>query len=384
MDDPERLAMVVGYLEMPARELFADLVNLKPDQRIEGPVKRHRRFEFSSIVGASHGGDPTGTAALGSLTMASPNELPPDQLAVLRLLLTQGSSYSAIAGSLHIQDREVRSRAAAALDSLASTERPPEPERDAVADYLLGQQDRGEQEKTRALLASSPAALAWAESLKKPLEKISGEALPRLPEAGSAAPRLGEDDDGLPATPAADVAAGSAAASRPAPRRAGRLLLVGVAGIALVAVGLVIGRATAPDAGDSPSPGTNAAQRDANANPVAAARLKPPPGAPAPKALGIAQFARQQGQTVLGVAAQDMPKAPKGSGYGVWMSGGNGKPVWLGYFSAVNNRGQVGAQAVVPVSPSAYKTLLITLETGQNPTTPGKTYLSGAITSASG
>jgi hypothetical protein len=66
------------------------------------------------------------------------------------------------------------------------------------------------------------------------------------------------------------------------------------------------------------------------------------------------------------------------------MSGGSGKPVWLGYFSAVNDRGQVGAQAVVPVSPSAYKTLLITLETGQNPTTPGKTYLSGAITSASG
>jgi hypothetical protein len=316
--------------------------------------------------------------------MASPNELPADQLAVLRLLLTQGSTYSAIAGSLHIQEREVRTRAAAALDSLAPVQPPPDPERDDVADYLLGQQDKGEQERTRALLASSPAALAWAESLKGPLEEISGGTLPRLPASGSAAPRISEDDDGLPASAASSAAATGAVAARPTQRRAGKLLLAGAAGLALVAVGLFVGRATAPDGGGNATQGTNAAQRDANATPLAAARLKPPPGAPAPKALGIAQFARQQGQTVLGVAAQDMPKAPKGSGYGVWMSGGSGKPVWLGYFSAVNDRGQVGAQAVVPVSPSAYKTLLITLETGQNPTTPGKTYLSGAITSASG
>ncbi len=317
--------------------------------------------------------------------MATPNELPPDQLAVLRLLLAQGSSYSAIAASLHIQDREVRSRAAAALDSLAATERPPEAERDAVADYLLGQQDKAQEEKTRALLAASPAALAWAESLRGPLGEISGKALPRIPQAGSSAPRLSEDDDGLPAASAAPAAAaGSASGAKPSPRRAGRFLLAGVGALALVVVGLLIGRATAPDSDRTASQGTNAAQRDNNATPLAAARLKPPPGAPAPKALGIAQFARQQGQTVLGVAAQDMPKAPRGSGYGVWMTGGNGKPVWLGYFSAVNNRGQVGAQAVVPVSPSAYKTLLITLEKNQNPTTPGKTYLSGAITSASG
>lgn len=319
--------------------------------------------------------------------MATPNELPPDQLAVLRLLLAQGSSYSAIAASLHIQDREVRSRAAAALDSLAATERPPEAERDAVADYLLGQQDKAQQEKTRAMLASSPAALAWAESLREPLGEISGKSLPRLPPAGGSAPRLSEDDDGLPAAsvpPAASAAGASASSAKPSSRRAGRFLLAGLGALALVVAGLLIGRATAPDPERTASQGTNAAQRDNNATPLAAARLKPPPGAPAPKALGIAQFARQQGQTVLGVAAQDMPKAPKGSGYGVWMTGGDGKPVWLGYFSAVNDRGQVGAQAVVPVSPSAYKTLLITLEKNQNPTSPGKTYLSGAITSASG
>lgn len=315
--------------------------------------------------------------------MASPNELPPDQLAVLRLLLTQGSSYSAIASSLHIQEREVQSRAAAALDSLAATKAPDPAERDATTDYLLGQQDKAQEEKTRAMLAGSPAALAWARSLKSPLEEISGGPGPRLPEPGSAAARLSEDDDGVPA-PSPAPAAGAAPAAAASQRRAGRLLLAGLGALVLVVAGVVVGRATAPDSAPAPARGTNAAQRDNNATPVAAARLKPPPGAPAPKALGIAQFARQQGQTVLGVAAQDMPKAPKGSGYGVWMSGGSGQPLWLGYFSAVNNRGQVGAQAVVPVSPSAYKTLLITLESTRTPKSPGKTYLSGAITTAGG
>lgn len=197
--------------------------------------------------------------------MATPNELPPDQLAVLRLLLAQGSSYSAIAASLHIQDREVRSRAAAALDSLAATERPPEAERDAVADYLLGQQDKAQEEKTRALLAASPAALAWAESLREPLGEISGKALPRIPQAGSSAPRLSEDDDGLPAASAAPAAAaGSASGAKPSPRRAGRFLLAGVGALALVVVGLLIGRATAPDSDRTASQGTNAAQRDNN------------------------------------------------------------------------------------------------------------------------
>jgi hypothetical protein len=319
--------------------------------------------------------------------MASPNELPPDQLAVLRLLLTQGSSYQAIASSLHIQEREVQSRAAAALDSLAATEPPGPDERDPTVNYLLGQQDRAQEESTRAMLAGSPVALAWARSLKEPLEEISGGSFPRLPDAGSAAPRLSEDDDGLPAdssSGAGGPAVGAAAGGAGSQRRAGRLLLAGLGGVALIAVGLVVGRATAPDSAPVPAQGTNAAQRDNNAAPVAAARLKPPPGAPAPKALGIAQFARQQGQTILGVAAQDMPKTPKGSGYGVWMSGGSGEPLWLGYFSAVNNRGQVGAQAVVPVSPSAYKTLLITLESTRTPKSPGKTYLSGAITTGGG
>jgi len=312
--------------------------------------------------------------------MASINELPPDQLAVLRLLLGQGSSYEAIAGSLHIEEREVRSRAAAALDSLAATAPPATAERDAATDYLLGQQDAAAQDDTRAMLASSAAALAWARSLREPLGEIASGDLPRLPEASAGAPRVAEDDDGMAPSAAASAAAAPAAGER----RYGRILLAALAGLVILFAGLLIGRLTAPDGQGGNSTATNASQRDGNATPVAAARLKPPPGAPAPKALGIAQFAREQGRVVLGVAAQGMPKAPKGSGYGVWLSGGSGKPLWLGYFSAVNDKGQIGAQAVVPVNPAAYRTMLITRESTRNPSAPGKTYLSGAITTAGG
>ena len=241
--------------------------------------------------------------------MASINELPPDQLAVLRLLLGQGSSYEAIAGSLHIEDREVRSRAAAALDSLASTAPPPTAERDAATDYLLGQQDAAAQDATRAMLASSAAALAWARSLREPLGEIASGDLPRLPDASAGAPRVAEDDAGM--APAASAAAAAPAAGE---RRYGRILLAALAGLVILFAGLLIGRLTAPDGQGENSPATNASQRDGNATPVAAARLKPPPGAPAPKALGIAQFAREQGRVVLGVAAQGMPKAPRDPG----------------------------------------------------------------------
>ena len=313
--------------------------------------------------------------------MASINELPPDQVAVLKLLLTQGSSYEAIASSLHIEPREVRSRASAALDSLAGSPPPPDDQRDEVTDYLLGQQDAAARVRSRKMLASSPAALTWATSLRDPLAELSASGIPDLPDAGEVPPRVDESDDGM----------GGGTAGRdgvPAPtgqRRAG-LVLLAVAGAAvLLAGGFFLGRGTAPDAGQAPrTTAGGAGQADANARALAAARLKPPPGAPAPKALGIAQFARQQGQTILGVAAQDMPKAPKGSGYGVWLEGGAGRPVWLGYFSAVNDRGQIGAQTPVRVNPASYKTILITLESERKPTSPGKTFLSGAITTASG
>lgn len=306
--------------------------------------------------------------------MASINELPADQVAVLRLLLAQGSSYGAIAGSLHIEEREVRRRAEAALDSLASVEAPSEPERSEVTDYLLGQQDASAQEKTRKLLASSPAAAAWARSLRTPLGELEGASLPVIPPTGPA-PRVSEGDDGVAAGAGAAPASGGAGGQR----RGGAVLLAAVAGVAILAVGLIIGRVTAPDSsGGGSSSGTPASQTDAKGTVVAAAQLKPPPGSPAPKGVGLAEFGRQQGQTILGVAAKGMPTPAKGSGYGVWLTGGTAKPVWLGYAQSFKG-GQLAARSAVQVNPSAYRTMLVTLESTRSPNTPGKTYLSGAI-----
>ena len=314
--------------------------------------------------------------------MASINELPPDQVAVLRILLGQGSSYSAISSSLHIEEREVRRRAEAALDSLATVEPPSASERDQVTDYLLGQQDEAEQGQTRKLLASSPAAAAWARSLRGPLGELGGKQLPVIPPSGGAA-RVAEDADGLDAQAATPAAKDdSPKPSSGTERRGGRILLAALAGIAILAAGLLIGRATAPDRSTSGgSGGTNASQTDGNGTVIAAARLKPPAGSPAAKALGLAAFGRQQGQVILGLQAKGMPKPSGGTGYGVWLTGGSTGPLWLGY-AAVNTKGQIAVRSVVPATPSAYKTMLVTLESTRNPKTPGKTYLSGAITTA--
>ena len=312
--------------------------------------------------------------------MASINELPPDQVAVLRILLGQDSSYSAISSSLHIEEREVRRRAEAALDSLATVEPPTPAERDQVTDYLLGQQDEAAQEQTRKLLASSPAAAAWARSLREPLGELGGKQLPVIPPSGGAA-RVAQEDDGLEETlAAAPAAAASSSAPRGHERRSGRILLAALAGLAILAAGLLIGRATAPDSsGGTGSGATNASQTDGNGTVIAAARLKPPAGSPAAKALGLAAFGRQQGQVILGLQAKDMPKPSGGTGYGVWLTGGSAGSLWLGY-AAVNTKGQIAVRSVVPATPSAYKTMLVTLESTRNPKTPGKTYLSGAIT----
>ena len=103
------------------------------------------------------------------------------------------------------------------------------------------------------------------------------------------------------------------------------------------------------------------------------------PDAGADKALGVAQFVERDGQRLINVLAEGLPTAPKGSGYGVWMTGSGQPPVWLGYFQAVTTNGQVGAQSTLKQNPRLYQQVLITRESGRNPKTPGSSYLKGDI-----
>ena len=140
---------------------------------------------------------------------------------------------------------------------------------------------------------------------------------------------------------------------------------------------------TKDDGGDKASTSTTAT--DANITVLGQTNLRPPADAPDKDAVGIAQFVERKAdgkddpEKLLNVIAQGLPKAPKNSGYGVWLTKTGVKPVWLGYFQAVTTSGEVGAQSALKVNPQNYDRVILTRQTGANPTTPSTIYLEGAV-----
>lgn len=117
--------------------------------------------------------------------MASVDNLPGDQRAVLQLVIGRGRSYDQIAGMLSMNPASVRERAHAAIDALGpQTDVSPE-SRALIADYLLRQLS-GPEEALRAidLLEGSAAERAWARVVASELSPLGGGALPEIPAEG--------------------------------------------------------------------------------------------------------------------------------------------------------------------------------------------------------
>ena len=187
--------------------------------------------------------------------MARIDDLPADQQAVLRLLLTQDRSYDEIARSLRMAPAAVRDRAHEALSALGPADTPLSASRRAeLTDWLLGQQGAAEAQRTEAAVADSPAALAWARVVSGELKPVAEPGrLPEVPAAaGGAASASVLVDDGD--SPAAERSRSRAEGREvaPASSRRGGAILLGV--LALLAVGLIgffVGRATKSDSGSS-------------------------------------------------------------------------------------------------------------------------------------
>jgi hypothetical protein len=306
--------------------------------------------------------------------MARIDDLPADQQAVLRLLLTQDRSYDEIARSLRMAPAAVRDRAHEALSALGPADTPLSSSRRAeLTDWMLGQQSTADASRTEEALAGSPAAAAWARVVSGELRPMAADGrLPELP-----APDTPLDDEPV----LADAGGGARERSelrearRPASRRGGAILLAVLALLLTGAAGFALGRATGGGDDEQPARAAN----DAATSILGQANLRPPQGAGAPKALGIAQFIERDGQRLINVLAEGLPRAPQGSGYGVWMTGQGREPVWLGYFQAVTTNGQAGAQSALKVDPGDYQQVQITRQQGRSPKTPGTTFLSGPI-----
>jgi hypothetical protein len=138
--------------------------------------------------------------------MASLDSLPPDQRAVLQLVLQRGRSYDDIAQLLSIDRAAVRDRALSAFDALGPQTRVDAGHRALITDYLLGQLPVRVAADTRDRLAGSASERAWARVLAAELAPLSAEPLPEIPA-----------DGGRPAAPAPAAAPAQPEAAEPAP-----------------------------------------------------------------------------------------------------------------------------------------------------------------------
>nr|MBA3301282.1 sigma-70 family RNA polymerase sigma factor [Thermoleophilaceae bacterium] len=123
--------------------------------------------------------------------MATFDQLPADQRAIIELVLQRGQSYGDLSGMLGMPAPRVKDLAREALSQLSprTYERVDAQWRGQLADYLLGQQTGPEATATRGHLKSSEPARAWANSLLDALDPLYPDAArPEIPEAGSADP----------------------------------------------------------------------------------------------------------------------------------------------------------------------------------------------------
>jgi hypothetical protein len=328
--------------------------------------------------------------------------LPPDQRAVLQLILTQGRGYADLAATLRLDPAAVRERAHAGASALAATAGAVDPDtRGRVVDYLLGQQDDGERIVTYAELGGSPAACRWAQALREQLAPVAREELPAVPAAvngsgsATAAPELTAAPAALapiPPPPAAPTPAAAAAAPRPS-RLGGALLIAGALALAIVLAVVLIGGnddgspAAATSSAQPPAqtsartqPSTTGTSARAQVRTVGGAVLRPPTGG---SGLGAALVQQStNGSRLLALEAARLPGNGAQEFYGIWLQGSAGKR-FLGFVPR-----QVRANGTFTVSsnlPSnldlrAYSTVLVTTEgSSAVPTTPGTTVLSGPL-----
>jgi hypothetical protein len=122
--------------------------------------------------------------------MATLDQLPPEQRAIVELVVQRGRSYETLAEVLQVPQARVRELAREALTELSprTASRVDVDRRGQVADYLMRQQSPEEERATRDYLKQSESARAWALSLLDSLDPLyANGGAPSVPEAAAGA-----------------------------------------------------------------------------------------------------------------------------------------------------------------------------------------------------
>jgi Sigma-70, region 4 len=284
--------------------------------------------------------------------MSRLDNLPPDQRAVLLLLVQQGKSHAEIADMLGISQNAVRDRARAALDALADDPGQLPDSADKPA------RDGGER-------ARSPAA---------PSPK------PPPPPAPARTP---EDHPSR---------------SLPSSKRGGALLLAALVVVVVVVVILATGggshKASTTAAGtttpsatttshSTTTPGTSTSSTTSGsakkaASPTVDKQIPLTSPEPNSKAVGLAEVFSEGSKRAFYIAAEHLPPST-GFFYAVWLYNSPTSALALSKSPAVSSNGRLQGGALLPPTAGNYREMLLTRETSSRPTQPGPVVLRGAF-----
>ncbi len=279
--------------------------------------------------------------------MTELDRLPPDQRAVLSLVLERGKSYAEVAEMLAIPESAVRDRAHAALDALAHD--------DAGGGRagLLGDSARASR--------SRPGATSRPETV--------GELRSR-PPAGSGAART----PGSPPPSGRNQRPGRTAASS---RRAGALLLGGiVVVIIVVAILLSSGGGKSSNHSSTTKSSTATTLTSSSTKPTLNKTITLTAAEPGLKANGVAYVLSESNRRAFYVAAQGLPQS-SGFFYAVWLYNSPSSSSPLGRAPTVGSNGRMEGGGPLPTDAGDFHRLIITRETSTHPSKPGPVVLSG-------
>jgi hypothetical protein len=286
--------------------------------------------------------------------MTDLDTLPPDQRAVLSLVLERGKSYGEVADMLGIPESAVRERAHGALDALASD---------------AGSGGGSSSASSRA--AATPARGSRAEQ---------GTSAPGPAGAG----RRG----GARATQSA---------YRPQPRparapgssRLGGALLLGGLVVAVVVAAILLSGGSGKPSNSAASTSTSTSTTGANstststsssstAKPKLDKKLTLEAVEPSLKASGEAYVLSQGSRRAFYVLARGLPPS-SGFFYAVWLYNSPSSSAPLGRAPTVGSDGNLTGGGALPPNAGDFAKIIVTRETSTHATQPGQIVLSGAF-----
>jgi hypothetical protein len=289
--------------------------------------------------------------------MTELDRLPPDQRAVLSLVLDRGKSYTEVAELLGIPEHTVRDRAHTALDALADDVAAAGGSRGARAGGARTSGSGTGGPGTGA--ASTPAAWRFASAGGEPARTATGSS--RTPPAPPREPRQPRTSVGS--------------------RRAGALLLGAIVVAIVVAVVIVTtggGKSSTPPTTAAGTTTTGTSSSTSSAKPTLDNTIQISSIEPSLKANGTVYVLSEGGRYAFYVTAQGLPPS-SGFFYAVWLynSPSSAKP--LGRASNVASDGRMEGGNPLPNDADDYAKIIVTRETSTHPSQPGPTVLSGSF-----